>query len=187
MKHLALFATVVTAVAIAAFGFQAQNRPPQTQQTPTPNADPYANNAAPGTLTFPLAAPAGKDSNAFNTAPPGAVNQGPFDPATWKYGPAFNAPPNSKIWNPARLKLMQGGKVTGGTLFRATDQATYCAMANAGYDFSWTEMQHDSRDWEAVGRMWRTCPNAKAVPGVRVAYTDEREIQHALDAGALVV
>ena len=25
------------------------------------------------------------------------------------------------------------------------------------------------------------------VPGVRVAYTDEREIQHALDAGALVV
>ena len=34
--------------------------------------------------------------------------------------------------------------------------------------------------------MWRTCPHAKAVPGARVAYTDEREIQHALDAGALV-
>jgi 2-keto-3-deoxy-L-rhamnonate aldolase RhmA len=60
-------------------------------------------------------------------------------------------------------------------------------MANAGYDFIWTEMQHNDRDWEAVARMWRTCPNAKAVPGVRVAYTDEREIQHALDAGALVV
>src|SRR5258708_30157613 len=42
-------------------------------------------------------------------------------------------------------------------------------------------------DVEAVSRMWRTCPYAKAVPGVRVAYTDEREIQHALDAGALVV
>ena len=60
-------------------------------------------------------------------------------------------------------------------------------MANAGYDFIWTEMQHDQRDWQAVARMWRTCPHAKAVPGVRVAYTDEREIQHALDAGALVV
>ena len=45
-------------------------------------------------------------------------------------------------------------------------------------------IQHD---WQAVARMWRTCPHAKAVPGVRVAYTDEREIQHALDAGALVV
>ena len=55
-------------------------------------------------------------------------------------------------------------------------------MANAGYDFIWTEMQHDSRDWEAVARMWRTCPHAKAVPGVRVAYADEREIQHAMDA-----
>ena len=83
--------------------------------------------------------------------------------------------------------MMQGGKVTGGTVFSATDPATYCAMANAGYDFIWTEMQHDSRDWEEVARMWRTCPHAKAVPGVRVAYTDEREIQHALDAGALVI
>jgi 2-keto-3-deoxy-L-rhamnonate aldolase RhmA len=83
--------------------------------------------------------------------------------------------------------MQQGGRVTGGTLFSATDPATYCAMANAGYDFIWTEMQHDQHDWQAVARMWRTCPHAKAVPGVRVAYTDEREIQHALDAGALVV
>ena len=82
---------------------------------------------------------------------------------------------------------MQGGKVTGGTLFSATDPSTYCAMANAGYDFIWTEMQHGQRDWQQVARMWRTCPHAKAVPGVRVAYTDEREIQHALDAGALVI
>jgi 2-keto-3-deoxy-L-rhamnonate aldolase RhmA len=86
-----------------------------------------------------------------------------------------------------KLKLQAGGKVTGGTLFSATDPATYCAMAGAGYDFIWTEMQHDQRDWQAVARMWRTCPHAKAVPGARVAYTDEREIQRALDAGALVI
>ena len=48
-------------------------------------------------------------------------------------------------------------------------------------------MQHDSRDWGAVGHMWKACPHAKAVPGVRVAYTDEREIQHAMDLGALVI
>src|ERR1019366_7463485 len=89
-------------------------------------------------------------------------------PATWKYGPAFDAPAGSKIWNPVKLKMMRGEKVTGGTVFSSTDPATYCAMANAGYDFIWTEMQHDSRDWEAVARMWRTCP-------------------HAMDAGALVV
>lgn len=177
----------------ALVGLQAQNpagqqRPAQgTAQTPAPNADPYFNNAAAGTSTFPLAAPAGTDSKAVTTAPAGAVNQGAFAPGAWKYGTAFDAPPNSKIWNPVKLKMMQGGKVTGGTVFGATDPSTYCAMANAGYDFIWTEMQHSATDWQSVSRMWATCPHAKAVPGTRIAYTDEREIQHALDAGALVL
>jgi 2-keto-3-deoxy-L-rhamnonate aldolase RhmA len=163
----------------------AQNPPQGGGQSTT--ADPYANSAAAGATTFPLAAPAGKDSGAKTAPPSGSVNQGPFDPATWKYGPAFDAPAGAKVWNPVKLKLQQGGKVTGGTLFSATDPATYCAMANAGYDFIWTEMQHHTRDWNEVAKMWATCPRAKAVPGVRIAYTDEREIQHALDAGALVV
>jgi 2-keto-3-deoxy-L-rhamnonate aldolase RhmA len=152
---------------------------PSTQSPATVNQE--------GTTQFRLAAPAGKDSDARSVAPTGAINQGPFDPATWKYGPAFNPPAGGKLWNPVKLKLLQGGKVTGGTLFSATDPATYCAMANAGYDFIWTEMQHGPRDWQDAALMWRTCPHAKAVPGVRIAYADEREIQHALDAGALVV
>src|SRR5215510_4007231 len=135
MTRLALAIVLTAVVAIAVFAAHAQNAPapgaaqaqPQgqgrgqaadqgnAQGRGRAGADPYANNATPGTLTFPLAAPAGKDSNARNTAPMGAVNQGPFDPATWKYGTAFDAPPGSKIWNPAKVKLMQGGKVTGGT------------------------------------------------------------------------
>ncbi len=173
MKSLQIAAAVGTLVAMGVFSGQ--------------TADPYLKNQAAGTTTFPLAAAAGVDSKAKEVAPPGAVNQGPFNPSTWKYGPAFNPPEGAKVWNPVKLKMQQGGKVTGGTLFSATDPATYCAMADAGYDFIWTEMQHDARDWEAVARMWRACPNARAVPGVRVAYTDEREIQHALDAGALVI
>ena len=87
MRH-PLIATVIGAsLAIAAFAAQTQTPPAQTTPAQTgaaqpaaqpARADPYANNAAPGTLTFPLAAPAGKDSNALRTAPPGAVNQGPF-------------------------------------------------------------------------------------------------------------
>ena len=184
MKQLLSATIVCAALGIAALVAQTQKPP---AQPPKPAADPYINNPAAGTTSFPLAAPAGKDSRAREVAPAGAVNQGPFDPATWKYGPAFNAPPGAKVWNPVKLKMMQGGKVTGGTVFSATDPATYCAMATAGYDFIWTEMQHDQRDWQAAARMWRTCPNAPAVPGVRVAYTDEREMQHAVDAGALVI
>ena len=48
--------------------------------------------------------------------------------------------------------LIKAGKVTGGTFFGAGDASTYCAMANAGYDFIWTEMQHNDRDWSQVSR-----------------------------------
>src|SRR6516225_3967479 len=93
------------------------------QQSQTPNR-------------FPLAAPAGGDSKARQVAPPGAVNQGPFDATTWKYGNAFAPPPGAKIWNPAKIKLMQeGAKLVGGTVSSGIDPSTYCAMANAGYDF----------------------------------------------------
>jgi len=136
---------------------------------------------------YPLAAKAGEDTHAIDKAPAGALNQGKFDDKTWKFGTAFDAPPGSKLWNPVKIKMLAGGKVTGGTLFSSTDPEVYCAMANAGYDFIWTEHQHDARDWKTTQRMWAACPYAKAVPGVRVAYTDEREEQHALDAGALVL
>jgi 2-keto-3-deoxy-L-rhamnonate aldolase RhmA len=189
MRHFSVFvACAVLAVTVGVQSQRGQAPPPQGGQTPPQQgADPYANNPDAGAQKFPLAAPAGSDSNARTAAPAGAVNQGPFDPAAWKYGPAFDAPAGAKVWNPVKLKMMQGGKVTGGTLFSATDPETYCAMANAGYDFIWTEMQHGQRDWQAAARMWRTCPHAKAVPGVRLAYADEREIQHATDAGALVI
>lgn len=189
MTHRRSTIVMVTALVLAAFVGRARMEQAQAPrpQTAAPSADPYANNAAPGASEFPLAARAGVDSKARETAPPGAANTGRFDPAGWKFGNATAPPPNAALWNPAKIKLQAGGKVTGGTLFGSTDPSVYCAMANAGYDFIWTEMQHDQRDWQAVARMWRTCPHARAVPGVRVAYTDEREIQHALDAGALVL
>jgi 2-keto-3-deoxy-L-rhamnonate aldolase RhmA len=175
MKRLLFSAAFVAAVGLGTVAAVSQN------------ADPYANNAAAGTLKFPLAAPAGMDTKSIDRAPPNAVNQGKFDDKKWKYGTAYDAPAGAKIWNPVKLKMMQGGKVTGGTVFAATDPSTYCAMASAGYDFIWTEHQHSPRDWEQTARMWAQCPHAKAVPGVRVAYTDEREIQHATDSGALVI
>ena len=193
MKQVLTAVGVCGAIALGTFALQAQGgasqapAPSQPPARPAPAADPYATNAVPGATTFPLAAPAGVDSKARDAAPAGAANQGAFDAATWKFGAATASPAGAKLWNPAKIKLQQGGKVTGATVFGATDPSVYCAMANAGYDFIWTEMQHDQKDWQAVARMWRTCPTAKAVPGVRVAYTDEREIQHALDAGALVL
>jgi 2-keto-3-deoxy-L-rhamnonate aldolase RhmA len=108
-------------------------------------------------------------------------------PTNAPYGPRFDLPAGQRpeTWNPAKRKLMEGGPLIGGTV-RVADPRAYCAMANAGYDFTWVEMQHEAITWEQAARMWRTCPGA-AVPGARVAYADEREIQHATDTGALVV
>src|SRR5262249_50824843 len=90
--------------------------------------------AAQQTAQFPLAAQAGGDGGAVRRPPAGAVNQGRFDESTWKYGPAFNGPQGSKVWNPAKIKLMQGAKLVGGTVLGVSDPQVYCAMANGGYD-----------------------------------------------------
>ena len=176
MNRRFLVAALTTAVALVLVISRAQG------QTPAPNANDAVKKR------FPLMAPAGKDSGALNTAPPGAVNQGPLDPAKWKYGHAFDAPKDAKIWNPVMLKMMKGESVVGVTII-TNDPEVYCTTANAGYDFTWAEMQHSNqeRDWETLARMFKACPHAKAVPGVRVAYNDEREIQHAMDIGALVI
>ena len=166
MKNLLIPAVVCTALGVAALGsYVGGAQQPAQAGTERRSVRQQSRRRAP--QQFPLAAPAGKDSGARKAAPAGAVNQGPFDPATWKYGPAFNPPPGAKIWNPVKLKMMQGGKVTGGTLFSATDPATYCAMANAGYDFIWTEMQHDQHDWQAVGAHVAHLPACEGRPGRR--------------------
>ena len=116
-----------------------------------------------------------------------AQTDGPFTAQDFDYGSRFRLPEGqqAEIWNPAKRKLVAGGPMIGGTV-RAVDPRTYCAMANAGYDFIWVEMQHEAISWEQVARLWRTCPGP-AAPGVRVAYADEREIQHATDMGAAVI
>ena len=110
-----------------------------------------------------------------------------FRASEFEFGDRFALPEGeeSPIWNPAMRKLLDGGPMIGGTI-RATDARTYCAMAAAGYDFMWVEMQHEATSWEQVARLWRTCPGP-AAPGARVAYADEREIQHATDMGAAVI
>ena len=137
--------------------------------------------------SFPLAAKAGVDSHADQVAPPGAVNQGPFNMNTWKYGQAWDARPGTPIWNPVKAKMQHGGKITSVTINGNADPAVYCAAANSGVDFIWTEMQHSAGTWDSVAKMWKSCPYAKAVPGVRLPNANEFDEQHAADLGALVI
>jgi 2-keto-3-deoxy-L-rhamnonate aldolase RhmA len=127
------------------------------------------------------------------------VNKGEVNPQSWVYGPRNDDTTGGLIWNPAKIELLAGGDVVGRTmsttnLDTAGMNTRYCQLASESHaDFTWTEMQHSGIDWGDAWRMWvyasnpANCPNLRAVPGARIAYTDEREIQHALDGGAMVL
>jgi 2-keto-3-deoxy-L-rhamnonate aldolase RhmA len=138
---------------------------------------------------WPLAAKAGVDSHADKVAPPGAVNQGAFNMNSWKRGHTFDPPAGgSPIWNPVKVKMMAGGKISSITVPSGSTPQIYCQAANqGGVDYIWTELQHNEGTWNEIYNMWSACPHAKAVPGVRVPNANEYDEQHAMDNGALVL
>lgn len=89
-----------------------------------------------------------------------------------------------RIYNTAKLKLQAGKQIVGGTV-STTDPEIFCAMANAGWDFLWIEMQHSPLNYQTVATMMRACKGAPAIPFVRVPDATEGDIQKATDMGAL--
>lgn len=89
-----------------------------------------------------------------------------------------------RMYNTAKQKLMAGKQIFGVTV-SSPDPNIYCAVANAGYDFTWIEMQHSPMTWEEVAHMIYACRGATAVPFVRVPDATESDIQKATDSGAL--
>ncbi len=91
-------------------------------------------------------------------------------------GPTFNT---------VMKKLAEGKQVVGGTV-STSDVEVYCAMANAGFDFLWIEMQHSPLTYAQVATMIRACPGP-ALPFIRVPSDNEGDVQKAVDIGALGV
>lgn len=89
-----------------------------------------------------------------------------------------------RIFNTVKTKLAAGQPVIGGTV-ATSDPEIYCAMANAGFDFIWIEMQHSPISYQDAARMIWACRDAPAIPFVRVPAATEGDIQKATDIGAL--
>jgi 2-keto-3-deoxy-L-rhamnonate aldolase RhmA len=90
------------------------------------------------------------------------------------------------LYNTAKQKLMSGKKIVGGTVY-TSDPNIYCAMAEAGFDFLWIEMQHSPLTYAEVAAMIKACKGARAIPFIRVPDATEGDIQKATDIGALGV
>src|ERR1043166_3167064 len=89
-----------------------------------------------------------------------------------------------KIYNTAKKKLMEGKQIVGVTI-SSPDPNIYCAAANAGYDYTWIEMQHSPLKYSDVAKMIWACRGASGMPFIRVPDATEGEIQKATDIGAL--
>ena len=89
-----------------------------------------------------------------------------------------------KHFNTVKQKLAEGKQVVGGTI-TTSDPTVYCAMAHAGFDFLWIEMQHSPLTYDQAARMIWACRDAPAIPFVRVPKATEGDIQKATDMGAL--
>ena len=97
---------------------------------------------------------------------------------------ATQAPPDGELYNAVKQKLAEGKPVIGGTVY-TSDPNIYCAMADAGFDFLWIEMQHSPLSFSEVARMIWACKDAPAIPFIRVPDATEGDIQKAVDIGAL--
>ena len=120
MKHLiaagfvcAVLGIVVLAAQPPAPASQAQQPPAQ----PAPNADPYANNARPGATESRSPRRRARTATRKRRRRRARSTRGR---STRRRGNTArrSIPSDAKVWNPAKLKLMQGGKVTGGTVLQ---------------------------------------------------------------------
>ena len=91
---------------------------------------------------------------------------------------------SDRMFNTVKQKLAEGKQVVGGTVY-SSDPDIYCAMANAGFDFIWIEMQHSPLTYDQAAKMIWACRDAPAIPFIRVPTATEGDIQKATDIGAL--
>ena len=90
-----------------------------------------------------------------------------------------------KLYNTAKQKLLEGKQVFSFTQ-STFDVAGYCEKAKH-YDYTWFEMQHSTLEFKDVEKMIAACPDAPAIPMIRLPDAQEFHIQHATDLGALGV
>lgn len=88
------------------------------------------------------------------------------------------------MFNTVKQKLAEGKQVVGGTIY-TSDPNIYCAMAHAGFDFLWIEMQHSPLNYDQAAKMIWACRGAPAIPFIRIPDATEGDLQKAADIGAL--
>ena len=90
------------------------------------------------------------------------------------------------LWNQAKEKLLNDGKVTSVTI-SSFQPETYCE-ARKHWDYIWFEMQHSTMSFAEVQKMVAACPGpGGGAPMIRMPDALEANIQKAVDLGVIGV
>jgi 4-hydroxy-2-oxoheptanedioate aldolase len=88
------------------------------------------------------------------------------------------------LWNQAKEKLLNDGKVTSVTI-SSFQPEIYCE-ARKHWDYVWFEMQHATLTFAEVQKMIAACPGVKgAAPFIRMPDALEANVQKATDLGVM--
>src|SRR5688500_10029662 len=88
------------------------------------------------------------------------------------------------LWNQAKEKLLNDGKVTSVTI-SSFQPEIYCE-ARKHWDYVWFEMQHSTLTFAEVQKMIAACPGVKgAAPFIRMPDALEANVQKAVDLGVM--
>lgn len=88
--------------------------------------------------------------------------------------------------NPVKQALARGQVVIGATVTAASPDIA-AALAGAGYEFLWIEMEHSGLTLETARNMILATRGLRAVPFIRVPFNEPWLAKRALDIGALGV
>ena len=128
---------------------------------------------------WPLAAKAGVDSHAFDKGLPPAASIRGLSITRNGYPAITTILPRAPLWNPVKVKMMEGGMVTSVTVAAMRAPANYCAAANPGVRIISGRKCSTAPATGIHSEMWGACPYAKAVPGIRIAQRRRMDEQHA--------
>ncbi len=88
------------------------------------------------------------------------------------------------LYNTVKQKLLDGKPVIGATV-HSPDPDLCRAVAGAGFDFLWIEMQHSPLAFDDAAKIIWASRGNPAIPFIRVPDATEGDIQKAVDVGAL--
>ena len=182
IRHLAVVASLATAIAVTIPGMVAAFRAEQgSAQAPTGTPAQGGRGTGQGGGRAGTAGPAANRPPIGGTLTPAKADERGWG---WAVKASINSATPRPFYNKAKELLFQDQQITSYTL-SSYNPELYCELRKH-FDYIWFEMQHSTMSYDEIRRMLLACPGRDgAAPMIRMPDALESSIQRATDLGAI--